>query len=47
MLKLIIQMLEFQKLGTSEAIDIAKGKNKLPNNIKELKQAIKWQLKKR
>jgi len=46
-LKLIIQMLEFQKLGTSEAIDIAKGKNKLPNNIKELKQAIKWQLKKR
>jgi hypothetical protein len=45
MLKLIIQMLEFQKIGTSEAIDIAKGKNKVPNNLKELKQAIKWQSK--
>lgn len=45
MLKLIIQMLEFQKIGTSEAIDIAKGKNKVPNNLKEFKQAIKWQLK--
>ncbi len=38
-------MLEFQKIGTSEAIDIAKGKNKVPNNLKELKQAIKWQSK--
>jgi hypothetical protein len=45
MLKLIIQMLEFQKIGTSEAIDIAKGKNKLPENLKELKKAMKWQLK--
>jgi len=47
MLKLIIQMLEFQKIGTSEAIDIAKGKHKVPNNLKELKQAVKWQLQKR
>jgi hypothetical protein len=47
MLKLIIQMLEFQKIGTSEAVDIAKGKYKVPNNFKELKQAIKWQSKRR
>ena len=46
MLKLIIQMLEFQKIGTSDAIDIAKGKYKLPTNYKEFKQAVKWQLKK-
>lgn len=45
MLKLIIQMLEFQKTGTSDAIDIAKGKYKLPTNFKEFKQTIKWQLK--
>jgi hypothetical protein len=47
MLKLVIQMLEFQKLGTSEAIDIAKGKYKLPETLKELKKSIKWQLQKR
>ena len=46
MLKLIIQMMEIQKIGTSEAIDIAKGKYKLPTNIKEFKQQLKWQLKK-
>jgi hypothetical protein len=46
MLKIIIQMLEFQKFGTSEAIDIAKGKYKLPDTLTELKRAIKWQLKK-
>lgn len=45
MLKLIIQMLEFQKIGTSEAVDIAKGKNKVPNNFKELKNSVRWQLK--
>jgi hypothetical protein len=33
MLKLIIQMLEFQKIGSSEAIDIAKGKNKITNEL--------------
>jgi hypothetical protein len=44
MLKLIIEMLEFQKLGTSEAVDIAKGKYKIPNNLKEFKNQVKWQL---
>ena len=47
MLKIIIEMLEFQKLGKSESVDIAKGKYKLPENFKEFKQAIKWQLQKR
>ena len=28
----------------SEAIAIAKGKYKMPENFKELKQTIKWQL---
>lgn len=45
MLKLIIEMLEFQNIGQSENVDIAKGKYKLPENFKELKQAVKWQLK--
>lgn len=44
MLKLIIEMLEFQKIGTSEIVDIAKGKYKLPENFKEFKNQIKWQL---
>ena len=47
MLKLVIQMLEFQKFGTSEAIDIAKGKYKIPETFKEFKHNIKWQLQKR
>lgn len=47
MLKLIIEMLKYQKIGDSEYIDIAKGKYKLPENLKELKQSIKWQLQKR
>ena len=47
MLKLIIEMLEFQKLGTSDAVDIAKGKYKIPNNLKEFKNQVKWQLQKR
>ncbi len=46
MLKLIIEMLEFQKLGASESVDIAKGKYKLPENYKEIKNQIKWQIKK-
>jgi hypothetical protein len=37
--------------GCSETIEIAKGKNKLPETIKEgltqLKRAIKWQTKKK
>lgn len=47
MLKLIIEMLEFQKIGTSESVDIAKGKYKIPENFKEFKNQIKWQLQKR
>jgi hypothetical protein len=47
MLKLIIEMLEFQKIGTSEAVDIAKGKYKIPSNLQEFKNAVKWQLQKR
>jgi hypothetical protein len=46
MLKLIIEMLEFQKIGTSESVDIAKGKYKIPDNFKEFKNQIKWQIKK-
>jgi len=46
MLKIIIEMLEFQKLGTSEAVDIAKGKYKIPDNFKEFKNQIRWQIKK-
>ena len=45
MLKLIIEMLKYQKIGVSENVDIAKGKYKLPENLKEFKNAIKWQLK--
>lgn len=47
MLKLIIEMLQIQQIGSGEYVDIAKGKNKLPENLKELKQAVKWQLQKR
>jgi hypothetical protein len=47
MLKIIIEMLEFQKLGQSESVDIAKGKYKFPENFKELKNQIKWQLPRR
>ena len=47
MLKLIIEMLQIQQMGSSENIDIAKGKYKLPENLKEFKQSIKWQLQKR
>ena len=41
MLKLVIQMLEFQKFGTSEAIDIAKGKYKIPETISKLNPSFK------
>jgi hypothetical protein len=47
MLKLIIEMLKYQEIGYSTNIDIAKGKNKLPENFKEFKKQIKWQLQKR
>jgi hypothetical protein len=46
MLKLILEMLPLLKGQDSEAIAIAKGKYKMPENFKELKQTIKWQLRK-
>jgi hypothetical protein len=46
MLKLILEMLSLLKGQDSEAIAIAKGKYKMPENFKELKQTIKWQLRK-
>jgi len=47
MLKHILEMLPLLKGNESEAIAIAKGKYKQPENFKELKHAIKWQLKRR
>jgi hypothetical protein len=44
MLKLILEMLPLLKQQDSEAIAIAKGKYKMPENFKELKQTIRWQL---
>ena len=44
MLKLILEMLPLLKENDSEAIAIAKGKYKMAENFKELKQTIKWQL---
>jgi hypothetical protein len=46
MLKLILEMLPLLNENDSEAIAIAKGKHKMPENFKELKQTIKWQLQK-
>ena len=47
MLKLIIEMLQIQQMGSSENIDIAKGKYKLPENLKEFKNSVIWRLPKR
>jgi hypothetical protein len=47
MIKNILDMLPYAKIGQSELIDIAKGKNKLPKNYKELKKAMQWQLQRR
>lgn len=47
MLKLIIEMLQIQQMGSSENIDIAKGKYKLPENLKEFKNSLIWRLPKR
>ena len=44
MLRLIIEILEFQKIGVSENVDIAKGKYKYPKTFNEFKKAAKWQL---
>ena len=47
MLKLIIEMLQIQQMGSSENVDIAKGKYKLPENLKEFKNSVIWRLPKR
>lgn len=45
MFKNVIELLKYAKIGESELIDIAKGKYKAPENIKELKKQIVWRLK--
>jgi hypothetical protein len=42
MLKLIIELLKIAPNGECETIDFAKGKNKLPETFKELKQYNQW-----
>ena len=46
MIALIMDLLKDAPKHKSEAIDFAKGKQLLPSNFKELKQYIKWQLRK-
>jgi hypothetical protein len=46
MLKLIIELLKIAPKGECETIDFAKGKYKLPENFKELKDYNKWRLQK-
>lgn len=43
----ILQLLKLTEIGKSDLIDVAKGKNKVPKNLKEFKNLIKWQLQKR
>lgn len=43
----ILTLLKEAPLYQYENIDIAKGKYKLPENYKEFKKQLKWQLKKR
>lgn len=40
MIEMIVQMLQFAKYRDSENIEIAKGKNKLPENWKEFKKQL-------
>lgn len=40
MIKQILDMLPYVEYGESKLIDIAKGKNKLPQTRKELKQYL-------
>jgi hypothetical protein len=46
MIRDIIDALELVEFGESELIDIAKGKYKLPQNIKEFKRFLKDLIKK-
>lgn len=45
MIKEILQLLRLSEIGHSETIDTAKGKYKLPENLNEFKQQLKWQSK--
>tara|TARA_R110000822_G_scaffold40471_6_gene110129 strand:- start:863 stop:994 length:132 start_codon:yes stop_codon:yes gene_type:complete len=42
MILIILELLAIAPKGESKLIDFAKGKNKLPENFKELIQYIKW-----
>jgi hypothetical protein len=42
MLKLILELLPLAPKGESDLIDKAKGKYKLPETFKELKDYIQW-----
>jgi hypothetical protein len=46
MIRDIIDALELVEYGESELIDIAKGKYKLPQNVKEFKRFLKDLIKK-
>jgi hypothetical protein len=46
MLKTIFELLPYAPIGESETIDRAKGKYKFPETFKELKNYMKWRLKK-
>jgi hypothetical protein len=47
MLKNILELLPHVKITDGEYIAIAKGANKLPETIKEFKNQIKWQSRKK
>lgn len=47
MLKTIFELLPLAPKGESDVIDRAKGKYKLPETFKELKEYTKWRLQKR
>lgn len=46
MITQILDALQHAPKGKSKVIDRAKGEYKYPENFKELKQAIKWRLRK-
>ena len=46
MLKTIFELLPLAPIGESETIDKAKGKYNFPETFQELKQYVKWRLRK-
>ena len=40
MIEILLQMLQFAQYRDSENIQIAKGKNKLPENFRQFKKAL-------